>query len=55
MRSPSQSGPGPKSGQLERKEKKHGDGIIKLGSFGGEGLIAKPIGGLKMGEDEAVE
>lgn len=54
-RSPSQSGPGPKSGQLERKERKQGEGIIKLGSFGGEGLVAKPVPGLKMGDEEAIE
>ena len=48
-------GPGPKSGQLERREKKTGEGIIKLGSFGGEGLVAKPPPGLKAGDDEAIE
>jgi hypothetical protein len=38
-------GAGPKSGQLKRVdggEKK--DGLISLGSFGGEGLMAKPVG-----------
>lgn len=55
VRSPSQTGPGPKVGQLERKERKQGEGIIKLGSFGGEGLVAKPVPGLKMGSEEAVE
>ncbi|WWC65541.1 uncharacterized protein I303_108159 [Kwoniella dejecticola CBS 10117] len=36
-------GPGPKHGQLKRAEKPSGDeGIIKLGSFGGEGLARKP-------------
>lgn len=48
-------GPGPRSGQLERKERKQGEGIIKLGSFGGEGLVAKPPPGLKLGDEEAVE
>lgn len=39
------SGPGPKTGQLKRVdggEKK--EGVISLGSFGGEGLMAKPQG-----------
>ncbi|CAD6591321.1 MAG: hypothetical protein TREMPRED_006070 [Tremellales sp. Tagirdzhanova-0007] len=51
------SGPGPMSGQLKRVEggeRKDGKGIIKLGSFGGEGLMAKPalgsIGSPKEGE-----
>lgn len=37
------TGPEDKSGQLKRVEggERH-DGIIKLGSFGGEGLMAKP-------------
>ena len=42
------SGPGPMSGQLKRVEggeRKNGKGIIKLGSFGGEGLAAKPAAG----------
>jgi hypothetical protein len=34
---------GPISGQLKRVERKEGDGIVKLGSFGGEGLVAKPV------------
>jgi hypothetical protein len=40
----SAEGPGPKSGQLKRREggEKKGDGIIKLGSLGGEGLTRKP-------------
>lgn len=41
-------GPGPTSGQLKRVEggeRKDGKGIIKLGSFGGEGLMAKPPAG----------
>jgi hypothetical protein len=50
-----EQGPGPKSGQLERREKKTGEGIIKLGSFGGEGLVAKPPPGLRAGDDEAIE
>lgn len=56
-RSPSNEdgGPGPKSGQLARKERKQGEGIIKLGSFGGEGLVAKPPMGLRRGSDDAVE
>ncbi|WWC73386.1 uncharacterized protein I206_107353 [Kwoniella pini CBS 10737] len=35
-------GPGPKQGQLKRAERPTGDGIIKLGSLGGEGLVNKP-------------
>ncbi|WVW86557.1 hypothetical protein I302_108607 [Kwoniella bestiolae CBS 10118] len=36
-------GPGPKQGQLKRAEKpKSDEGIIKLGSLGGEGLKIKP-------------
>ncbi len=53
----SQTGPGPMSGQLKRVEggeRKDGKGIIKLGSFGGEGLMAKPptgsLGSPKEGE-----
>jgi len=37
------SGPGPLSGQLKRAESNGERKIIKLGSFGGEGLEAKPI------------
>ena len=47
-KSPSRDGPGPVSGQLKRVEggeRRSGDGIIKLGSFGGEGLMAKPAMG----------
>jgi hypothetical protein len=58
--SPGQQG-GPKKGQLrkvEGGEKK--DGIISLGSFGGEGLMAKPsrspsISQQGAGEGETVE
>lgn len=35
-------GCGPMSGQLKRRESKSGQRIIRLASFGGEGLDAKP-------------
>lgn len=35
-------GCGPMSGQLKRRESKTGQRIIRLASFGGEGLDAKP-------------
>jgi len=35
-------GPGPSHGQLQRRESQVGRRIIRLASFGGEGLVAKP-------------
>ncbi|OCF77702.1 hypothetical protein I204_01700 [Kwoniella mangroviensis CBS 8886] len=44
-------GPGPKHGQLKRAEKPKSDnGIIKLGSLGGEGLKIKPPTGSPTGQ-----
>ncbi|RSH93602.1 hypothetical protein EHS25_006247 [Saitozyma podzolica] len=37
-----ESGPGPRSGQLQRAHVEPGRRVIRLGSFGGEGLIARP-------------
>lgn len=35
-------GPGPSTGQLQRRESIPSNRIIRLASFGGEGLVAKP-------------
>lgn len=38
-------GPGPSSGQLQRRESDANRRIVRLSSFGGEGLVAKPVEG----------
>jgi hypothetical protein len=52
-------GPGPSHGQLQRRESQVGRRIIRLASFGGEGLVAKPPlaqeGDLEQDNQHAVE
>ncbi|BEJ02240.1 hypothetical protein CcaverHIS631_0700350 [Cutaneotrichosporon cavernicola] len=54
----SRPGPGPRAGQLKRRESEPMPQrrIIRLASFGGEGLVAKPAGPCpgEIGEEEAV-
>lgn len=49
-------GPGPATGQLQRRESQPGRRIVRLASFGGEGLVAKPPppGPLDSADEQAI-
>lgn len=48
------AGPGPMTGQLKRRESDAKRRIIRLASFGGEGLVNKPVEGEGVVEEEAI-